>query len=129
MKRLILMMAMAVAPMAACGGDPGTSGLDLEAQVVTLDDAEAATLCDHFIDVVCSGSTEGWCTDCVTANLCADPAMAETMRTECLAPIAVSDVEECAASVAGLDDNVDPSVCITGMGGCVFDVGDLLCNR
>lgn len=93
-------------------------------QVVDLTDTELEQLCEQFHDGICQNDNEGNCApSCRTT--CSASGTAALMRQECIAPITVAQVAECAA-LFGIGDKDAFKLCSMG-GGCVFDVFDETC--
>jgi hypothetical protein len=116
---------VAILGLVACGG--GGGDIDDDSQVASLSDEETRELCTEFYDAVCAGlpDIDACLEGC--ADLCSKAEMPDTMRSECAAPITVGAVRECADAVRTQGEGAYEICAGGGMGGCVFDVADLLC--
>jgi len=111
--------------LVACGG--GGDDIDDDRQVASLSDEETRDVCTAFFDATCAGmpSMDACMEGC--ADLCSKTEMPDAMRSECAAPITVGAVRECADAVRTQGETAFAVCTGSGMGGCVFDVADLLC--
>ncbi len=90
--------------------------------VSSLMDPELEQLCEDFHDGICPALGAGWCQPACRA-ICRSLGTAALMVQECVSPITVEQVREC-AELTGNEDGSAFAVCSMG-GGCVFDVFDL----
>ena len=102
----------------------GDSGPPPTTEVVQLSDDEARTLCREFISKACAAGVYGdgkpECGDC---HPCDQEASLASIRTECGEGITVGGVRSC------IDSGFDMPTCTgAARGGCMFDVGDEICD-
>lgn len=97
-----------------------------ETEVASLDDTALVALCEDFFDQVCMNAT--FAKECAKQCLdCSDPGVPGLMQTICASPITVENVQDCAA--AARDEGKKAFATCQSGGGCMFDVGDVLCSK
>lgn len=95
------------------------SGIDPNHRVTELSSTDQETLCEDFLDEVCSNDLGGFCNNACILGACAAAASSGSIDTECAGGITVAMVNECAAT-ATLE------VCQQG-GGCMIDALEAVC--
>ncbi len=118
-------LLVATLGLLACGG--GGDDIGDDRQVASLSDDETRDLCAEFYDGACAGlpAIDACLEGC--SDLCSQTEMPDAMRSECAAPITVGAVRECANAVRTQGESAYEICAGSGMGGCAFDVADLLC--
>jgi hypothetical protein len=139
MKRIILLSSLLSIPFfLACSSDDdvndgdavgspdGGSSNDVndDDPVSSLDEDALAALCEEFHDEICETSEEEFCVDSCRAT-CRDEGTPALIQAECVEPITVGAVRECARLIADGDEGAF-EFCTMG-GGCMFDVLDETC--
>lgn len=119
-----------LAGLSGCGsgdGDGGSSGISASSEVRALTDDDLRALCTEFVTTICPTNPGlPMCQD-ACSDLCDRDRVPEVLRIECPMPITVGNVRDCADAYASRQQDA-VEICVGGMGGCVFDVGDALCQ-
>ncbi len=92
--------------------------------VAALSDTQAQALCQQFFTAACDDAGLGLSNDpaCTGCNPCTQTASLATIRTECGDGITELAVRHCMSSGFDMPTCTGPE-----RGGCMFDVGDMLC--
>jgi hypothetical protein len=106
---------------AACGNMGETPA---SAQIARLPDDEALALCQEFVAKACAaGVYDPGAPECAACRPCDQPGSLASIHAHCGAAITVGDVRRC------IDSGFDQATCTEPhRGGCLFDVGDELCD-
>ncbi len=101
-----------------CGSEPAAPRA-----IVDLSDAEAQALCQDFFTAACAaGLAATGDPACTSCQPCAQTASQTTIRAQCGDGITDAAVRHCIASGFDMPTCTGPE-----RGGCMFDVGDMLC--
>jgi hypothetical protein len=110
----------------ACGlglGCGGTSDLDPTLVVEDISIGDQVTLCNQFLDDVCVTQLgTSFCNDDCIMSGCRPAAANGNIDEECNEGVTVKDVEDCGQSG-------DNTICVTEMGGCMFDALEAACRQ
>jgi hypothetical protein len=109
-------LVVVVAGLAACE----TRSFSSSDQVTDLTTPEQETLCEDFLDDICSGELAEFCDDPCIDTGCGAAADMGDIDAECDG-ITVGSVDDCAASSSF-------EICSAG-GGCMFDALEALCSN
>jgi hypothetical protein len=91
--------------------------------VAELSDTDAQTLCHQFFVAACdAGLRAKGDPACTACDPCTQAASLATIRNECGDGITDADVRHCVSSGFDMPTCTGPE-----RGGCMFDVGDMLC--
>jgi len=117
-RSLSMLLPLLLLASSACGGDSAAP-----TPVAGLSDGEAQALCRQFFTAAC---TEGLAAQgdpaCAGCDPCTQTASLATIRSACGDGITNTAVHDCISSRFDMPTCTGPE-----RGGCMFDVGDMLC--
>ncbi|HEY4178526.1 MAG TPA: hypothetical protein VGM90_16880 [Kofleriaceae bacterium] len=118
MKTLAVVIACG---LLGCGG--GGSSLDGTLVVEDITTNQQVTLCEQFLDDVCTTQvgTSFCARDCIM-TACRPAAENGNIDEQCNDGVTVMDVDDCGTSG-------DNTICVTEMGGCMFDALEAACAQ
>lgn len=93
--------------------------IDPNDRVTELSRTEQKTLCQDFLDEVCTNDIGGFCSNTCILGACDTAASSGSIDTECAGAITVAMVNDCAATA-------ELPVCQQG-GGCMIDALEAVC--
>jgi hypothetical protein len=96
-----------------------SNSIDPDDRVTELSRTDQETLCQDFLDEVCTNDIGGFCNNACILGACAAAASSGSIDTECTGGITVAMVNECAAAA-------DLAICQQG-GGCMIDALEAVC--
>lgn len=116
LSRLLPTLALLLAG-SSCGGDSPAPR-----PVTVLSDVEAQALCQQFFTGACAAGDASAVPSCTGCDPCTQATSLATIRTQCGDGITDADVRHCISSGFDMPTCTGPE-----RGGCMFDVGDMLC--